>query len=161
MRMLERIQVLVVGMDAHTLMELLQLEENRQFNSISAKFPGKANAEQIIDFKSKLTSQKVAASHCIDKVYKAIVGLRKDISSGHKTGGSLTRGHTDSIEKLKGLAIEAADAIVATVLNIKEAMECFKEKRGTNNYQMPIIVYRRQIRQKTKCPVRSGSCISR
>ena len=47
---------------------------------------------------------------------------------------SLIRGQVDQIEKSKQHAITAVDAIMGTIMNIKEAVQCFREKRGTKQY---------------------------
>ena len=46
--------VLVVGADFHTSVEFLQPEEESQLKSIPTKGQGKQNADQIINFDSKL-----------------------------------------------------------------------------------------------------------
>ena len=112
----------VVSTEIHSQEDLQQPDEENQLIAIPAKGPGKSHADQVIEFDSKLTSQRVAASNSIQKVLKYIDGLKKDIRSGHKLGGSLIKGQVDQIEKYKQHAIEAADAIYGNVFNIKEAI---------------------------------------
>ena len=65
-------------------------------------------------------------------------------------------------KKIKGRAIEVADVIVATGLNITEAIKCFKEKHGTNIFHDDCD-YRIQKADKIeeKLAMKSGECINK
>ena len=73
----------MVGADVHERAEeLKQPEEDRQLHAVPAKAQGKTNADQILDLKSKLVIQKVAAKSSLDKVKKSITNLQKDLRAG-------------------------------------------------------------------------------
>ena len=55
--------------------DLQQPEEDRQLHSVPPKAQGRANTDQILNPKSKLVLQRVAAKGSLDKVNKSITDL--------------------------------------------------------------------------------------
>ena len=65
---------------------------------------------------------------------RSINRLKQDLDAEQNPGGSLIQGPNDDIVHLKGHVVEAHHVAVATLFNINEAVEAFKDTRGTQAF---------------------------
>ena len=98
------------------------IEEENQLQAVSAKGAGKKEADQVLDFEARLTSQRVAATSQFQKIVRATNLLKKDLKDGEPTDSSLMTGQVEQLAKYKNNAITSVDAIMGTVWNVKEAI---------------------------------------
>ena len=105
------------------------LEEENQLQAVSVKGAGKKEADTVLNLESRLTSQRVADTSQFQKIVRATNLIKKDLKDSEPTSSSLVTGKVEQLFKYKNNATEAVDTIMATVWNLKQAIQVFKDKR--------------------------------